>query len=29
MFRFFLIFLGVQAVLFGVEMLQPVQQAVV
>ena len=29
MFRFFLIFLGVQAVLFGVDMLQPVQQAVV
>lgn len=29
MFRFFLVFLTIQAVLFGVEMLQPVQQAVV
>lgn len=29
MFRFFLIFLAVQATLFGVEMLQPVQLAIV
>ncbi|MBY4596139.1 exosortase H [Ottowia caeni] len=29
MLRFFLIFLAIQATLFGVEMLQPVQQAVV